>query len=1214
MSITNFFESQSEQLKEHRAAHDNFRVFKAEIEDIYDVFNYGMEDPSAVRFFLKNVYETWKIPKLKYVCLLGRASLDPKQNSSSSVYYHNFVPTYGNPPTDGYFVNFNIGTFTYYHQVSVGRIPVYTVTEAQDAVNKIITYDQQLPDKWVKKYIAITGGNPQEQPGFQQKSNILVNNYIVPPPASMVVSKIYRTDSSGYVTYNYKDSIKREIDRGAQIINFIGHAASQDWEIGLENPNTLNNGNKQPLVLSFTCFTGKNSEPNFRSFGESWFLLPNKCAIAFVGSTGWSYSGTGDSYNLSMIKNFSKDSVRRIGHLITYASQVLGTDSNSFPSRNTINCYNLIGDPASSLIMSDTPEFDIKDNDYTLSNPFPALGEVVKLSVFPKNLGTYVDTVRIRFQIRRNGIQTDRSDTIIRTFGYIDTVNHFFSIDSIGNYTMSIIVDPNKNYPQKYYNNDSITFHLTLRNLSYVQIKPLDNAAISSGSFKFTGLNPNVDPQTNAIRLILQVDTSRSFNSSALQTYSTTTVSGITTAFNVNLPSPSLNELYFMRTNAVLNNDSSGWSDVSRVIYNPSISDNPEKLSDSAYSIYSLKPLQYNGSDLTNVEYTANGFELNYFNGDLFVKSFGSNGNEASYILVNNLSYYSDGGSNTGYNIAKVRRFNGQIGEIKNFRMNSPQSSDSVLNFLNTFDSTHFIMAYYASFVPGMVGFSQSVKDKLNQFGSIYADSLRVEFFEDNFDTWAFIGYLGADSTQTCEQFHRYLSSGKRLPLECKMNPPFQNTTGRVTQTIGPADKWKSFSWAQTLFPNSTIKFDVYGLDETNNPNLLYSDLTNNSFINIDTVNFYAYPGLRFDAKIEIDSNTGFQSPVFQSSTVKYVPPAELIPDNNSFTGTDTLVQEGDTVRFSINYYNVGYIDAPAQVNTWYASINGNTRIFAQDTVIAPLRIDSMRTSSVSFSTAGLRNIKVETDTINLYFETALAGDRNEIFSFNNSAITRFIILGDTVQPVMDITYDGQKIQNGDYVPTNPEIVLQFFDNSRMVISDTNNVKVYNFQNNSYKYVPYYISGVKNPEIDITFPDNNFLQATVTYKPTLDPGEHKFRYVATDLTGNYADSVLNTVLVDNTLKINGIANYPNPMQTQTNFMFQLQGGKNPTSCIVKIYTVAGRLVKEINAPANIGYNSIGWDGKDNDGDYIANGVYLYKFVIQGDSQTETSTQKLAVLR
>jgi flagellar hook assembly protein FlgD len=60
--------------------------------------------------------------------------------------------------------------------------------------------------------------------------------------------------------------------------------------------------------------------------------------------------------------------------------------------------------------------------------------------------------------------------------------------------------------------------------------------------------------------------------------------------------------------------------------------------------------------------------------------------------------------------------------------------------------------------------------------------------------------------------------------------------------------------------------------------------------------------------------------------------------------------------------------------------------------------------------------------------------------------------------------------------------------------------------------------------------------------------------------------------------------------------------------------VAGRLIKTIDTPLNIGYNQIYWDGRDADGDYIANGVYLYKLIIEGNSKKETSLQKLVVLK
>lgn len=1206
------FESQVQQLQNHRQNFDNFRSFKAEMQDIYDIFNYGIEDPVAVRYFVKHAYENWQQPRVKYVCLFGRASLDPKRNSSGSTYFHNFVPTYGNPPSDGYFVNFNIGSFVYYHMISVGRLPVYTVTEAQDVVNKIITYDTQQPDKWWKNFISITGGGTRgEQQNFQAKSEFLVNNYMHPPPSSMNISKIYRNDSAGYITYNYKDSIKKEIDRGSMFINFIGHAAAQDWEIGLEDPNTLNNGTKQPLVLSFTCFTGKNSEPNFRSFGEKFYNLPNKGAIGFVGSTGWSFSGAGDICNEYIVKNFSTDSARRTGDLLSYASaSLLSQDSSVFSIRNTINCYSLLGDPASKLLMPNTPEFEIRENDYSLSNPFPALGETIKLSVFPKNLGTYIDTVRIKFQLKKDGIPAVRKDTMISTFSYQDTLGYFFSIDTIGNYTMTVVIDPLHSYAQNFTNNDSITFALTLRNLSYVPLKPLDNVALSSGTFRFTGLNPNTDPNQNSVKVILQVDTTSSFNSPVLQTYNNSNISGIVSSFDVTVPVTEINTLYFLRTNAIINNDSSGWSDVSRVIYNPSITAQKESMTDSAYTIYTLKPQQYNEAEITNLVYTPDGFKLNSIGGSITIRSQGSSGPEASYFIINNgssnITYYSDGGENRGLNFAKVKRLTGQVVSIENFQMSSPQSSDSVLSFLNTFDSTEYMMGYFASFVANADSLRANAISKLGEFGSRFIDSIRLDFF----DTWVFFGYLGADTSQTCEQFHQYSSNNTWTPLICQVNPSFQNTSGKISKSFGTADRWKEFSWDQNLSPNSFILFDIFGVNRDNVPVLLQSNISNSQFVNIDTTNFYTYPSLRLDAKLSIDTALGGESPVFKSLNFKYYPPCEITPDNYSFAGGDTIVQEGDSVRFSVNYYNVGFIDAPAYVNRWYARVNGTDRVVKLDTITDPLKVDSMRNSSVAFSTAGMRDPKTDQDTIELYFESALLGNRNEIFSFNNTAFTRFVVYGDSVKPVMDVTYDGMKIINGDYIQSKPEVVLKFYDDSRMVISDTSNVRVY-LDN---KYVPYFINGVQNPVISITFPDNRFLQATVNYKPTLSAGVHKFRFVANDITQNLADSIVNSVVVDNTLRIQGIANYPNPMKTETNFMFMLSGELNPTSCKLKIYTVTGRLIKEITTPAVIGYNSIYWDGKDNDGDFIANGTYLYKFIIEGNSQVETSIQKLAVLR
>ncbi|MEJ2196376.1 MAG: FlgD immunoglobulin-like domain containing protein, partial [Ignavibacteriaceae bacterium] len=78
--------------------------------------------------------------------------------------------------------------------------------------------------------------------------------------------------------------------------------------------------------------------------------------------------------------------------------------------------------------------------------------------------------------------------------------------------------------------------------------------------------------------------------------------------------------------------------------------------------------------------------------------------------------------------------------------------------------------------------------------------------------------------------------------------------------------------------------------------------------------------------------------------------------------------------------------------------------------------------------------------------------------------------------------------------------------------------------------------------------------------------------------------------------------------------FLLRGAELPDEVKIKIYTIAGRLVWDFEVPNSEmtpGFNRIYWDGKDQDGDDVANGVYLYKVIASYKDETKTVTQKLA---
>jgi len=1212
----NSFLSQAEQLRAYRQSHDNFRSFKADIEDIYDVFNFGLEDPQAVRNFTNHVYNNWQLPKLSYICLLGRASLDPKKINSTSSYHKNLVPTYGNPPSDGYFANFNIGTFCYYHQIAIGRLPAYDVSEAQTMVDKIIAYESQSPADWSKDFIFITGGGTiSEQNSHQSKSNSEISQYIIPPSISGDPHKIYRSDVSGVPTFNLKDSIKNDISRGALYVNFRGHAGSHDWEVGMDDPNTLSNGNKLPIVLSLTCFTGENSKSNFRGFGERFVYLAGKGAIGFVGTTGWSYAQYGNDFGTYILIAMKLDSARRIGNLTKYAQTEMSADSLSFSIRHTLNCYGLIGDPAVKLNFPVRPELSVSNSDFSLSNNFPNIGDNVTLTVTPKNFGTNCDSTKIRMQLKKDNQNYYFKDTVVRNFGLEKTVNFNLKLDSVGLYAATVTLDYDNWIPLENKSNNVLNINIPVKNTAFIPLRPVNNSVINSDSIEFSALNPRISTISNTIKVILQMDTSSVFNSPILKTFANSSTSGVTTKFKTSLPLLVNNKIYYWRTNCIINNDSSGWSGLQTFIYNNTIkslsgnSKNEEQLS-SNITVIKNNPNQYSQSDYYNTAYKTNGIELTDYTANLFVRSLGSNAEESSYFSVGDKNIYIDGGLNAGINILKVKKVNGSILTFKNFKMNSGTSNDSLVTFLNTFDSTQYMMLLNAAYVASAVYLNTASKNKLRQFGSIYCDSISLLSY---FHTWSLIGYLGANSSQTSEMFDPCCRSSPNCTAcdhwtesVSNMQVSFKKTSGTVSSVVGPAQSWTDLSWTQTLSANSTVAFDVYGIDNNNQQILLLSNLQNPNSNDLSSINAYQYPKLNLVTKINIDTLVGKNSSVLNSLKVNYTAPTELTWDVNSLKVASNY-KAGETAKLNFVFYNSGYTSLSGLIINLYKKSINSVNFLSTDTLSYVLQPDSLKFYTTKFTVPYFR------DSMKIIAELRPKDQKNEFYVFNNNI--EFTM--NTVhlnKPVNIMVYsDNQILSSGDYVAPKPEIKITISDPDRSssLISDTS---VFSLSLNS-NHVPYYINGKTNSILRVIDNDNinSGNTGTVMFYPVFLNGQNKISLFYNSGTEN-SDTVSFDVFVSDELAVKDLYNYPNPMKSETSFIFNLAGSYVPEKFKIKIYTVSGKLIKQIESSVNLGNNKIPWDGKDDDGDIISNGTYLYKLVTEDESQTVTQTQKLVILR
>ncbi len=133
----------------------------------------------------------------------------------------------------------------------------------------------------------------------------------------------------------------------------------------------------------------------------------------------------------------------------------------------------------------------------------------------------------------------------------------------------------------------------------------------------------------------------------------------------------------------------------------------------------------------------------------------------------------------------------------------------------------------------------------------------------------------------------------------------------------------------------------------------------------------------------------------------------------------------------------------------------------------------------------------------------------------------------------------------------------------------------------------------------------------------LQEGEYTIEVKAWDVFNNFSkENSSFTVTSGSDLDVRDVYNYPNPFSSSTTFTFQ-QNLASPIDFKIKIYTVAGRLIREIERYGfSGGFVTTDWDGTDADGNLVANGTYLYKIIINStDGQFNKSViGKLAVIR
>lgn len=153
---------------------------------------------------------------------------------------------------------------------------------------------------------------------------------------------------------------------------------------------------------------------------------------------------------------------------------------------------------------------------------------------------------------------------------------------------------------------------------------------------------------------------------------------------------------------------------------------------------------------------------------------------------------------------------------------------------------------------------------------------------------------------------------------------------------------------------------------------------------------------------------------------------------------------------------------------------------------------------------------------------------------------------------------------------------------------------------------------------------DEYTKGTVSFPfRDLEPGLHTLTLKAWDVYNNSSISEIQFVVFDKdqSLVINNVLNYPNPFVNYTEFWFN-HNSSEPLDVSIQIFTVSGKLVRTLNGQTTGGIKTTSslsrdmvWDGRDDFGDKIGKGVYIYKLKVHSSllNKTVEKIEKLVIL-
>jgi len=1183
----------------------------------------------------------------------GITSTGPGSRTNAANYAANLIPSFGQPSSDICITSNLPGTTMWKPLIPTGRISAVNNQELKDYLEKVKLYDQQqiqssvynTPEKdWQKHVIHFVGGTDASQQNTFQNYMQVMENTIENRFFGGEVLTIAKDDSDP-LSPGELQAVMDRIENGVSLVNYFGHsmATTSGFEINLDEPENWNNYGKYPIMITNSCYNG-NIFQNNRSKSEEFVNVPDYGAIAYIGTVNLGFANTLFTYTNELYKNFSLANYGQTisSQMRSVVGYIEGFGNNLYNESTALQMV-LNGDPMIRLNWHQKPEIELLST---------------RVWFQPEDIDLSTDSIEMFIELTNLGrsIQDTFSLEITRDFpgSITDSLYQFYipglhykKVHSlkiplqpsigVGINNFTIKADRPSFVDEQYdeLSNNQIVKTLFINVSGIEPVLPWKFAVVPEDSVTLKA--STIDPIADFNTYRFEIDTTDLFDS-PFKRYAL--VSGLGGVKEVN-PSQWL----------LSSNNSSApliCTDSTVYFWRVAIDETTPYWRESSFEYIVGKEgwgqdhfFQFKDNTFNDIDYNRPD-RLREFNPttrnltcdvrtstaipDIYYNAYYLDGQQLEYgictttpslhVVVMDPCTFEPWGTRYGsenptHNFGNANDNGSCRSRVENYFIFRQNSASQLASFqdmvLNQVPDGHYLLIYTP--INGQFSTWDGIDPNMyTTFSALGSDSIYQGRPNRPF---AFFCKKGDPST-VVEEMGQF--PGQDVFLSANMY--CADYIGQETSVmIGPAAQWGNVYWKQdALEPGSqdTTELRIYGYDVYGalQQTLSYELTSNDSLLNLNSlIDAAQMPYIKLKAFYK-DSVT-YTPAQIDYWHVLYDPlPEAAIDGSNGYTWNPTMdtLTEGQNVSFAVDIRNIFSIDMDSLlISYWVEDQDQQVHLITyprQDS----LRVGETLRDTITFNTGGMAGLNSFWMEVNPYTDFYnVITDQPEQAHFNNLLQIPFFVQGDDEHPILDVTFDGRHILNRDIISPESEILITLKDENPYLImnedSDTSFFGIYITDPDGIQSRVPFVDELGNTIMQWIPAESQYKKFKIIYPAFFaKDGIYTLFVQGSDKSGNLSGDFEYKIEFEviHESSITHLMNYPNPFSTSTKFVFTLTGSEVPEDMVIQILTVSGRVVREITedqlGPIHIGRNitEYAWDGRDEFGDQLANGVYLYR--------------------